>query len=309
MGLQEVLESLTPLLISYSITFIDSLTSAITSPSNGVLLLLLQVGKLHLDLVMDFLVILEYDVILRSVLLVPLYPRSLQLRHLSRHLLILFLFKLWFEGKHKVLNHPGVQQCVLVLLDLGLFLLDLGVQFLDLILLLRLLLLLHSLLLDFLLTHHIVSLDKQHKVTVVFIELFSTEQLSLISSLTLHFKLLDFLVHRVACKLSKEHLFLLVNEFIDVLSSLVLRELHTRSCNMHGLIDSRIGLLTKVRVSRLLISRINVSILDSDQRSRTCGSILVPDFQMFGCLLLFLALLFLGFTRHKDLLVIGRSEG
>ena len=77
------------------------------------------------------------------------------------------------------------------------------------------------------------------------------------------FELLDLLLNCVVCKLSEEHLLLLIDELICILGTLLLGELHTASCDVHGLVNE--VLLLGVIVALLVISlaRRNVTILDS----------------------------------------------
>ena len=77
---------------------------------------------------------------------------------------------------------------------------------------------------------------------------------------------------------------------------------------MHGSVDGSVALLAVTGGPSCLLSRCDVGILDSNEWRCAGGSILLPDFQMFGCLFLLLASLLLSLSCHKHLLVIGRAE-
>ena len=97
---------------------------------------------------------------------------------------------------------------------------------------------------DFLLSHAIVSLDEVHQVAIVLTKLSLTLLQCAVSSLELDLQLFYLFIDSIAGKLSKEHLFFLIDELIDVLSSLLFGELYTGASNMHGLIDSSAALFT-----------------------------------------------------------------
>lgn len=59
-------------------------------------------------------------------------------------------------------------------------------------------------------------------------------------------ELFDLLLHRVIGELGEEHFFLLVHELVNILSALLLWELHTAAGDVHGLMDHILLLHCKV---------------------------------------------------------------
>ena len=60
------------------------------------------------------------------------------------------------------------------------------------------------------------------------------------------FKLLDFLLNSIIRELGQEHLLLLLDKFIGILSTILLRELDSASGDMHGLVDVALLFLSEV---------------------------------------------------------------
>ena len=93
------------------------------------------------------------------------------------------------------------------------------------------------LLLFFLLTEGFILTDVVLEVHTIVVELLLAIDERLLTTLLLLFKLFDFLLNSVICELGQEHLLLLLDELIGVLSTILLRELDTASCDVHGLVN------------------------------------------------------------------------
>ena len=53
----------------------------------------------------------------------------------------------------------------------------------------------------------------------------------------LFLQLLDLLFHSVVSELGQEHFLLLIDKLADVLGAMLLRELDSTTCDVHGLVD------------------------------------------------------------------------
>jgi len=84
----------------------------------------------------------------------------------------------------------------------------------------------------------------------------------LIATLLLILELFDFLINGIVGELSKEHFFFLVDKLICILSSILLRELHTTARNMHGLVDVVDLLWVVILSSRICFGWRDISVLD-----------------------------------------------
>ena len=107
------------------------------------------------------------------------------------------------------------------------------VQFLDLVILSSLLLLKLLLLFLSLLTESLILGDVMMQVLLIILKLESTVLERLVSAFLLFFELFDLLLDRVVGKLGQEHLFLLFDELIGILSALLSWELHSAPGNVH----------------------------------------------------------------------------
>ena len=74
------------------------------------------------------------------------------------------------------------------------------------------------------------------------------------ASLLLFFKLSDLLIYRVVSEFGEEHFFLLVDEFIDVLSALFFWELDSAPSDMHGFMNMILLLQVEVLFLRVVIT-------------------------------------------------------
>ena len=103
------------------------------------------------------------------------------------------------------------------------------------------------------------------KVHLVVLELLGRVNEGLVPALLLFFKLLDLLLNSVVGKLGEEHLLFLVDEFIGVLSTLLLGELDAASSNMHGSVNVILLLQVIVGFSFLIVTigGRNITVLDS----------------------------------------------
>ena len=124
-----------------------------------------------------------------------------------------------------------------MLLNFTLDLRDFLIEFFDILLLSGLLVLQLLLLVFFLLPKRLVFPDVVLQVRLVILELLGAIYEGLMASLLLFFQLLDLLVHRVVREFSEEHFFLLVDELVHILGSLLAWELHSASGDMHGFVD------------------------------------------------------------------------
>ena len=123
-------------------------------------------------------------------------------------------------------------------------------------------------------------------------------------------KLLYFLLYRVETQFNQEHLFLLVNEFLDVLGShlLLTREGDTAFSDMHGGAD--VAALLTIEVVDIIFQKggRDISILDSTEGHTGGRGLFVPNFEVFGTFLSLLPFLFLSLSSDEDLFVVKFSE-
>ena len=97
-----------------------------------------------------------------------------------------------------------------------------------------------------LLTECFIFTDVVLKVHTIVVELLLAINQRLFTSLLLLFKLFDFLLNSIIRELGQEHLLLLLDKFIGILSTILLRELDSASSNMHGLVDVALLFLSEV---------------------------------------------------------------
>ena len=262
-----------------------------------------------LNVLMDLLVVLEDNVILRLVLLDLLDPLATQLVSLDSDVVLPLLLKLiWDQTQKEVLVLVVLSQSILVSLNFSLHVQDLSVELLDVLFLgsLEGLLILEVFL--FGLSLRVVTLNEKHQISCVLFKLSLGQEKSLITTLELGLKLFNFLTDCVISELGQEHLLLLIDEFVDVLSTLLLGELNTGARNVHGLVDCGMALLADADRALGLLTGWDVLVLNTYQWCSTGGSVLLPDLKILCHFLLLLALLLLSLPRNKDFFVIGRSE-
>ena len=131
----------------------------------------------------------------------------------------------------------SLDKSVFVLLNITFNLRDLLVKLLYLLLLSRFLILLQLFLVFFLFTEGLVFADVMLQVGLVVLELLRTVDEGLVAALLLFFQLLNLLIHSVISEFGQEHLFLLIDELVHILGTLLSWELHSAPCNVHGLMD------------------------------------------------------------------------
>jgi hypothetical protein len=123
-------------------------------------------------------------------------------------------------------------------------------------------------------------------------------------------QLLYLLVDCVVREFNKEHLLLLINEFLDVLGPNLLLswELDPTLSYVHS--TWNVTALVAVEVVNIVLHLgwWDISVLQPPKGHARGGSLLVPNFKVFRSLLSFLALLLLSLSSDKDLLVVKLSE-
>ena len=272
--------------------------------------LLGQERELHLDIVMNVVIVLEDNIVVEvRVGLMTHDPVSFQ-----RHE-ILFLRLLSFQSKllarklqQELLEGFRVIEPILVLLDVALDLRYFLVKLLDVFFLASLLVLKLLLLLFFLFAERLVFPNVVLQVCLVVFELLRTVDERLMTPLLLFLQVPDLLVHRVVCKFSQEHLFLLIDELVHILGALLARELHSAPRDMHGFMDVILLFQVEILLLGIVFTWRDISVFYSSQRRCTRCRILVPYTQILGLFLRLLALLLLGLPRHEDLLVVWGAE-
>jgi hypothetical protein len=116
-----------------------------------------------------------------------------------------------------------------------------------------------------------------------------------------------------------EHLFFLVDELLHVQLARLFRELDALSSNLHCFLNEarlvrREGerrwplVLLPISVF-VVIGRWDVRVFHAAKRGARRRRVLIPDLLVAQTFLSFFLLGLLGFSRHEDLLVIGRLEG
>ena len=219
--------------------------------------LLGQEGEIHLDIVMDFLIVLKHDIIVEvGISLMPHNPVSFQglvlLVYLSFPIQSM-LFARELQQELLILLH-AVER-FLFLLDVALDLRDLLIKLFDVLFFSSLLILQLLFLLFLLFAERLVFANIVLQVHLVIFKLLGTINERLLASLLLFFQFSDLLIHRVVGELSQEHLFLLIDELVDILGSLLLRELHTAPGDMHGLMDVILLPQVEILLFRVMFTR------------------------------------------------------
>ena len=133
-----------------------------------------------------------------------------------------------------------------MLLYIALNLRNFLVKLLNVFLLMTLLGLQMLLLFFFLFTEGLVFAYIVLQVGLVVLELLCTINKGLVAALLLFFKLCNLLVHGVVGEFGEEHLFLLIDELVDILSTLLSWELHSTPGNVHCLVDMILLLEIKI---------------------------------------------------------------
>ena len=195
-----------------------------------------------------------------------------------------------------------------MLLNVALDLRDFLVKLLDVFFLSSLLVLKLFLLFFFLLSERLVFSNVVLQVCLVVFELLRAIDERLMSPLLLFFQICDLLVHRVVGKFSQEHLFLLIDELIHILGTLLARELHSAPGDMHGLVDVILLFQVEILFLRIVFTWRDISVFHSSKWRGARCRILVPDAQILGLLLRLLALLLFSLPGHEDFFVVRGTE-
>ena len=98
----------------------------------------------------------------------------------------------------------------------------------------------------FLLTEGFILTDVVLEVHAIVVELLLAIDQRLLTTLLLLFKLFDFLLYSVISELGQEHFLLLLDKFIGILGTILLRELDTAASDVHGLVNVTLLLLGEV---------------------------------------------------------------
>ena len=105
------------------------------------------------------------------------------------------------------------------------------------------------------LTKRLVFSNVVLQVSLVIFKLLGAIDERLVTSVLLFFQFFDLLIHRVVSQFSQEHLFLLVDELVHILGSLLLRELHTAPRDMHGFVDMILLFQVEILFLWIIITR------------------------------------------------------
>ena len=125
-------------------------------------------------------------------------------------------------------------QLIMVLLNFALDGLNLLVHLLESVFLVLLLLQLIPLLLLLLLLELVVETDERNEVHVIFLQLLLGHVQGMVAALLFELEVFDFFIDGVVCKLGQEHFLLLVDELVDVLTSVLFRVLEAGASDVHG---------------------------------------------------------------------------
>ena len=93
------------------------------------------------------------------------------------------------------------------------------------------------------------------QVSFVIFKLLSAIDERLVTSVLLFLQLIYLLIHRIVSQFSQEHLFLLVDELVHILGSLLLGELYTAPRNMHGFMDVILLFQVEILLLWIMITR------------------------------------------------------
>ena len=116
------------------------------------------------------------------------------------------------------------------------------------------------------------------EVHTIVVELLLAIDQRLLTTLLLFFELFDFLLYSVICQLGQEHFLLLLDKFIGILGTILLRELDTAASDVHGLVNVTLLLLGEVlALFCIILIRRDVTVFNSTQGCCTRGRIFVPD--------------------------------
>ena len=195
-----------------------------------------------------------------------------------------------------------------MLLNVTLDLRDFLVKLLDVFFLSSLLVLKLLLLFFFLLSERLVFSNVVLQVCLVVFKLLGAIDERLMSPLLLFLQICDLLVHRVVGKFSQEHLFLLIDELVHILGTLLARELHSAPGDMHGLVDVILLFQIEILFLRVVLTWRDISVFHSSKWRGTRCRILVPDAQILGLLLRLLTLLLFSLPGHEDFFVVRGTE-
>jgi hypothetical protein len=196
MEIHELGESALPLFISDggSLVLLALILAILRRKSLLSRVLLPHEGEVSLHTAVDFLIILENDVVERLVLLDLLDPVFSELIETVLDLdgSVVFEF-LGHKVKNELLVFVKIAETFLIFCNFILLLLDLGVQLLKSFLLLLSLLLLVFELLFLLFSAAVVARDEEHQIGGVLFELLLREEKSLVTTLQLSLQLRDLL--------------------------------------------------------------------------------------------------------------------
>ena len=142
-----------------------------------------------------------------------------------------------------------------MLLNIALNLLNLMIELLYSLLVILLLSHKVLLLLFLLLSKSSILANVVLQICLVISKLFGTIDERLFSAFLFFFKLSDFLIDRVISELSKEHFLLLVDELVDILSTLLFGELDTTSSDVHSLMNEVLLFGVEILLLRVVLLR------------------------------------------------------
>ena len=213
------------------------------------------------DISVNLFIIFENDVVKGPIVFVLVNPTAFTMLFLGFQLFFSLLQEiLVWQLNDEVLIVFEAIELITILLDLTFNCLDLRIELLQLIFPLLLLLLFSPLLLLFFQFKTVIVMDELDQINVVSFKLVLWHFQWFITTILLQFEILDFFLNSIVGQLSQEHFFLLVNEFIDILCSLLPWVLDARSGNVHG--HANVTPLLRVEAEQLLLlfSRWNISV-------------------------------------------------
>ena len=146
----------------------------------------------------------------------------------------------------------------------------------------------------FFLASHIILFNKLNKLRFVLFECSTGILQGVLLATVFQIEWLNLFLNGVIRQLDKEHFFLLINEFVDVLWAAFRRELHPWLCDVDSFINFATSLHTVVVHVLIRLHWVNVFVLDPLQWHSWCRGLFVPYFQMLICFFrFFFTLLFL----------------
>lgn len=151
---------------------------------------------------------------------------------------------------------------------------------------------------------HVIFFNEVHQFLTVFFKCQATILQGIVLSTLFKFKVFDLVFNSIISKLNQKHFFLLVDEFVNTLLTLLCWILNPRFWNETCCTDEPSGAGIEVIYIFITLKWINISISNSSQRLSWSWCFLVPNLKMLRCHFSFLLLLLFCLSCNKHLLFI-----